>query len=249
MRTPARKALAALFLTAFVLGAAGARAAASSDDPWEGFNRGVFAFNEFLDRYLLKPLAKGYQRVTPQFVDDGVSNFFSNLDEVPSFANHLLQWELHEAALDVGRFGVNTTLGLLGLFDVASRMGIQQKDTDLGITLGRWGVRPGPYLVLPFFGPSSVRDGVGRGGDYFFTPLTYVDDETLTWSLRGIEAVDTRADLLSVEQLITGDKYVFMRNLYLKRRAFLVKGEAPQDDFGEDEFDENFDDSFDDAAP
>lgn len=250
MSPPARKAVALILVfTGLLLGSAGARCADYADDPWEGMNRGIFAFNEFLDRNLLKPVAKGYQRVTPQFVDDGVSNFFGNLAEVPSFVNHVLQWRLQDAGLDGGRFAVNTTIGLLGLFDVASKLGIEQKSTDLGVTLGRWGVRAGPYLVLPFFGPSSVRDGAGRGGDYFLAPLAYMDDETVRWSLRGTDAVDTRADLLSVEELITGDKYVFMRNLYLKRRDFLVKGETPPDEFDEDEFDEGFDEEFDDEEP
>jgi phospholipid-binding lipoprotein MlaA len=243
MRFRSGTALAGLLLLfGLLLGSAGARSAESVADPWEGMNRRIFAFNEFLDRNMLKPLAKGYQRIAPQFVDEGVSNFFGNLAEVPSCANHLLQWRLREAGLDGGRFAVNTTLGLLGLFDVASRMGIEQKQTDLGITLGRWGLHPGPYLVLPFFGPSSVRDGVGRGGDYFLAPLSHVDDETVAWSLRGTEVVDTRADLLSVEELITGDRYAFLRNLYMKRRVFLVRGEAPPADFDE-EFDEDFDDA------
>lgn len=236
----------ALLLSGVVLGGRGAHAAGGEADPWEGFNRRVFAFNEFLDRNLLKPVAKGYQKVTPQFVDDGVSNVFNNLGEVPSFVNHLLQGRLPDAGLDGGRFAVNSTLGLVGLFDVASKMGIEQKSTDLGVTLGRWGVHSGPYLVLPFLGPSSVRDGVSRGGDYFLQPLNYLGDDTLRWTLRGTELVDVRADLLSVEELITGDRYVFMRNLYLKRRAFqLNAGELPPADF-EDEFDDDLGDEFDD---
>ena len=244
MKTPSRTVVA-LLLSGLLLGSAAVRAADRDADPWEGLNRRVFAFNEFLDRNFLKPVAKGYQKITPQFVDDGVSNVFNNLGEVPSFVNHVLQGRLPEAGLDGGRFAVNTTLGLVGVFDVASRMGIAQKSTDLGITLGRWGLRSGPYLVLPFLGPSSVRDGVGRGGDYFVTPLGYVEDDTLRWSLRGLELVDVRADLLSVEELITGDRYVFMRNLYLKRRAFQLNGGEPPPAEFEDEFDDDLGDEFD----
>ncbi len=244
MKTPSRTVVA-LLLSGLLLGSAAVRAADGDADPWEGLNRRVFAFNEFLDRNFLKPVAKGYQKITPQFVDDGVSNVFNNLGEVPSFVNHVLQGRLPEAGLDGGRFAVNTTLGLVGVFDVASRMGIAQKSTDLGITLGRWGLRSGPYLVLPFLGPSSVRDGVGRGGDYFVTPLSYVEDDTLRWSLRGLELVDVRADLLSVEELITGDRYVFMRNLYLKRRAFQLNGGEPPPAEFEDEFDDDLGDEFD----
>ena len=125
---------------------------------------------------------------------------------------------------------------MLGLFDVASKLGIEQNDTDLGVTLGRWVVGSGPYIMLPFFGPSTVRDGFGRGGDLFLHPLYHVDDETTKWSLRALEVVDLRADLLSVEELITGDRYVFLRNLYLQRREFLITGELPEDDFGDEDF-------------
>ena len=239
------RATIALLLSTLLLGSTGARAAGEQADPWEGFNRRVFVFNEFLDRNLLKPVAKGYQRITPEFVSNGVSNVFSNLGEVPSFVNHVLQGRLTEAGQDGGRFAVNTTLGLVGLFDVASRMGIEQKNTDLGITLGRWGLRSGPYLVLPLLGPSTVRDGVGRGGDHFLAPLNYVEDDTLRWSLRSLDLVDTRADLLSVEELITGDRYVFMRNLYIKRRAFLLNGGEPPPAEFEDEFDDDLGDEFD----
>lgn len=238
------RTVVALLLATLALGSAGA-CARDEADPWEGFNRRVFAFNEFLDRHVLKPAAKGYQKVTPQFVDDAVSNVFANLGEVPSFVNHVLQWRLPDAGLDGGRFVVNTTIGLVGLFDVASKMGIEQKSTDLGITLGRWGVGSGPYLVLPLLGPSSVRDGVGRGGDYFLDPLNQLGDDTLRWSLRGVDTVDVRADLLSVEKLITGDRYVFMRNLYLKRRNFQLEGGEPAPADFEDEFDDELDDEFD----
>jgi phospholipid-binding lipoprotein MlaA len=247
MNAPSRTVVA-LLLSGLLLGSVGVRAADGVADPWEGFNRRVFAFNEFLDRNLLKPVAKGYQRITPQFLDDGVSNVFNNLGEVPSFVNHVLQWRLPQAGEDGGRFVVNTTLGLVGVFDVASKMGIEQQSTDLGITLGRWGVHPGPYLVLPFLGPSSLRDGVGRGGDYFLAPVNYLQNDTVRWSLTGTEAVDTRADLLSVEKLITGDRYVFMRNVYLKRRDFQLRGEVPPADF-EDDFDDDLGDEFDGEDP
>ncbi|MBK6287015.1 MAG: VacJ family lipoprotein [Gammaproteobacteria bacterium] len=219
-----------------LLGSAAAWCEVGEPDPLEGFNRGVFEFNDVLDRNLLKPVAKGYQTVTPQFVDTGVSNVFTNLGKVPAFINHVLQWRLAEAGSDGRRFVVNSTLGLFGLFDVASKLGIEQYDTDLGVTLGRWGVGPGAYIVLPLLGPSTVRDGVSRGGDLFLHPLFYVDDDTTKWSLRALEMVDLRADLLSVEELITGDRYVFLRNLYLQRREFLITGELPEDDFGDEDF-------------
>lgn len=244
MTTTRRYASTLLLGAGLLLTALAAHASGATDDPWEGFNRHVFAFNEFLDRGLLKPVAKGYRAVTPHFVDRGVSNFFSNLGEVPSFANHLLQGHLCDAGLDAGRFAVNSTLGIAGLFDVASQMGIQQKTTDFGVTLARWGAGSGPYLVLPFFGPSTVRDGIGVGGDWFLEPVTYLEDDTARWSLRTLEAVDQRANLLEAEQLIVGDRYVFLRNLYLKRRQLLIEG-GPR----EPDFDDGFDDEFGDEAP
>ena len=232
--------LSVLLALALGLGVSASVRAAENSDPWEGFNRGVFAFNEFMDRNLLKPAAKGYQAVTPDFVDTGVTNVFSNLGEVPSFINHVLQGQVPDAAGDGGRFAVNSTLGLLGLFDVASKMGIEQKNTDFGITLGRWGFEPGPYLVLPFLGPSNIRDAAGRSADFVGYPLYYVEDSTTRWSLRALEIIDTRADLLETEELITGDRYTFLRNLYLQNRKFQISGgeaEPEFDDF-EDEFDE-----------
>lgn len=205
-------------------------------DPWEGFNRKVFAFNEQLDRFVLKPVAKGYQIVTPNFVDTGITNFFGNIAEVPSILNHLLQGRRAEAGDDSRRFIVNTTLGVFGLFDVATKLGIENPRTDLGVTLGRWGLGAGPYLVLPLLGPSTLRDAAGVGGDVFLNPLFYVEDDTVQWSLRGLEIVDTRADLLRVESLISGDRYVFLRETYLQRRTFLITGEVAEDDFGDEDF-------------
>ena len=227
-----------VFVLAIVL-ASVTRAAESVKDPWEGFNRHVFAFNETLDRWALKPAARGYQAVTPEFVDTGVTNVFSNIGEVPSLLNHVLQWRWREAGTNGERLLLNSTLGLLGLFDVASKLGIERADTDGGQTLGRWGFGAGPYLVLPLLGPSSLRDGFGTGADVFMNPMFHMDDERLAYALRGLQAVDTRADLLQVEELITGDRYTFLRNLYMKRREFLLGGpEMPAADFEDDEFDE-----------
>jgi phospholipid-binding lipoprotein MlaA len=211
-------------------------AAESVRDPWEGLNRKTFAFNEFLDGYFLKPAAKGYQAITPEPVDTGVTNFFANLREVPSFINHAVQAEPRDAADDAGRFIVNTTLGLFGIFDVASKLGIEQKETDFGLTLGRWGVGSGPYLMLPFLGPSSVRDTAGRVVGVFDYPLTYLPPDTEI-PLRALDIVDSRADLLETEELITGDRYTFLRNLYMQRRQFLQGGKLAEPSF-DDEFDD-----------
>ena len=132
---------------------------ADERDPWEGLNRKIFAFNDTLDKYALKPIAEGYQWITPDPVEDGVSNVFSNLWELTTIANDLLQFKFGQAASDTGRFLVNSTVGLLGIFDVASHMGLEKHQEDFGQTLGYWGVEPGPYIVAPLFGSFTLRDG------------------------------------------------------------------------------------------
>lgn len=213
-----------------------ARAAGTVSDPWESLNRKTFAFNEFLDRNILKPAAKGYQAITPEAVDTSITNFFSNLREVPSFVNHLAQARPKDAAADAGRFVLNTTVGVLGLFDVASSVGIEQKNADFGLTLGRWGLDSGPYLVLPFLGPSTVRDAAGQALDVFSYPVVYLEAPSEI-PVRALEIVDGRADLLETEKLITGDRYTFLRNLYVQRRQFLSGGEVAEPSF-DDEFDD-----------
>jgi len=241
MRIDTRHVFVALLAGLLQVGAASSLADSDPADPWEGMNRRVFEFNELMDRNLLRPVAKGYRRVAPKFVNAGVSNFFGNLAEVPSFVNHLLQGRVADAGTDSGRFIVNSTLGLLGLFDVASKAGIEKRDTDMGVTLGKWGSGPGPYLMLPFLGPGTVRDTVGRIADYPLHPLNQLESDPARWGLRATDIVDLRADLLDVEDLITGDRYIFLRNLYLQRRQFLISGEFAEDDFGEDDFgDEDF---------
>jgi len=213
-----------------------ARAAGTVSDPWESLNRKTFAFNEFLDRNFLKPAAKGYQAITPEPVDTSVTNFFSNLREVPSFVNHLAQARPKDAAADAGRFILNTTVGVLGLFDVASKVGIEQKNADFGLTLGRWGIGSGPYLVLPFLGPSTVRDAAGQTLDVFSYPVVYLEAPAEI-PVRALEIIDGRADLLETEKLITGDRYTFLRNLYVQRRQFLLGGKVAEPSF-DDEFDD-----------
>jgi phospholipid-binding lipoprotein MlaA len=213
-----------------------ARAAGTVSDPWESLNRKTFAFNEFLDRNFLKPAAKGYQAITPEPVDTSVTNFFSNLREVPSFVNHLAQARPKDAAADAGRFILNTTVGVLGLFDVASKVGIEQKNSDFGLTLGRWGIGSGPYLVLPFLGPSTVRDAAGQTLDVFSYPVVYLEAPAEI-PVRALEIIDGRADLLETEKLITGDRYTFLRNLYVQRRQFLLGGKVAEPSF-DDEFDD-----------
>ncbi|MBZ9665866.1 VacJ family lipoprotein [Pseudomonas sp. LMG 31766] len=205
--------------------------AASEEDPWESFNRPIFRFNDTVDTYALKPIAQGYRAVTPQFLEDGVHNVFGNIGDVGNLANNLLQGKLHNAGVDTGRLIFNTTFGVLGFFDVAKHMGLGKNDEDFGQTLGVWGLNSGPYLVIPLLGPSTVRDATGRVPDSFLTPYPYMDHVPTRNVTRGVQVVDTRANLLQAERLISGDKYIFIRNAYLQSREFKVKDGQVEDDF------------------
>lgn len=209
---------------------------ASNPDPYENFNRKVYAFNEFADRIVLSPLARGYQVVTPQLVNDGVSNFLANLSDVNSALNCLMQFNFDGVAVEAGRVLLNTTVGLLGFFDVASAVGIDRSQADFGQTLAVWGVESGPYLVLPLFGPATVRSGLGDAVDSQLSWLGYVEHVPTRNSTYAVDVTDRRADLLRAEELISGDRYIFLRDAFLQRRQFLVSGEVA-DDFGEEDFD------------
>ncbi|MGK0247726.1 MAG: phospholipid-binding lipoprotein MlaA [Oleispira sp.] len=214
-------------------------------DPWEGFNRSVFEFNETLDIYVAKPVAQVYQTITPQFLDTGITNFFSNLEDVLIVANDIFQLKPIQALSDTGRFLINSTIGLFGFFDVASHIGLMKHNEDLGQTLGYWGVGAGPYLMLPFWGPSNVRDTFGLVGDSVsgIGPTEIVDTATKKAGLLMLRIVDLRADLIASEGLITGERYTFFRSFYIQRRAYLVADGVVENEFGDD-FDEDFDDSF-----
>lgn len=205
--------------------------AASEEDPWESFNRPIFRFNDTVDTYALKPIAQGYRAVTPQFLEDGVHNVFGNIGDVGNLANNLLQGKLHNAGVDTGRLIFNTTFGVLGFFDVAKHMGLRKNDEDFGQTLGVWGLSSGPYLVIPLLGPSTVRDATGRVPDSFLTPYPYMDHVPTRNVTRGVQVLDTRANLLQAERLVSGDKYIFIRNAYLQSREFKVKDGQVEDDF------------------
>lgn len=223
--------LAQLFMCASVLLVPFAAQAASEDDPWESINRPIFKFNDVLDTYALKPLAQGYQYVTPQFVEDGIHNFFRNIGDVRNLANDVLQAKPAAAGVDTARLIFNTTFGLLGFIDVGTKMGLQRNDEDFGQTLGYWGVGSGPYVMLPFFGPSTLRDAPAKLADSYVSPYRYVNDVPVRNSFFALDVTDTRANLLSSEKLITGDKYTFIRNAYLQNREFKVKDGQVEDDF------------------
>ncbi len=204
-------------------------------DPFERYNRAMFAVNESVDKALFKPVAQVYQKVLPDPVIASVSNFFSNLNDVVVLVNDVLQFELHQATQTSSRLVFNTTFGLLGLFDVASRMELPKRRADFGQTLGRWGVSEGYFIVLPLLGPSTVRDTFGLVGNFFVNPVTWAtDSEGIMWSLWGLDFVNRRAGLLQIERAFADaqiDPYSFQRSAYLQQRRSLVHGDQPLPDF------------------
>jgi len=208
--------------------------AESEQDPWEGFNRSVFEFNETIDRYAMRPIANGYRYVTPDIVEQGVSNFFGNVAEIGDTVNSLLQFKFDDAGSSFARLTFNTTFGLLGVLDVATPMGIESQDEDFGQTLGYWGVESGPYLVLPFIGASTVRDGAALVVDVNLDPVGLVDDVPTRNSLYALQLVDLRSRLLKAEQIISGDRYSFVRDAYLQRRAYMINDGAVSVQYDQD---------------
>jgi phospholipid-binding lipoprotein MlaA len=196
-------------------------------------NRAVFTFNETADQYVVKPAAEAYRYVLPEFVRTGVTNFFSNINDVLIAANNLLQGKPSNAVSDIGRFLVNSTVGILGFFDVATDMGLDKNHEDFGQTLAVWGVGDGPYVVLPFFGPSNVRDTVGLvvdiETDFMINTNKLNSDEKI--AVNGLRIINRRADLLDAGQLLEDaafDKYSFLRDGYMqRRRSQIYDGEPP----------------------
>ncbi len=241
------KYVAVVLLWVFALPAAAIDPFQDDDnpDPFEDVNRLVFAFNDSLDQMILKPVAKGYQRVTPDVAERGIGNFFANLSEFNSAVNSLLQGKPDAFFASGGRFLVNSTLGIAGLFDVATPMGMESRETDLGETLAVWGVPRGPYLMVPFFGPRTVRSGIGSIGDIYLSPEAYIDSTRGRNGLYGLRVVDERAELLDADALLSGDRYIFLRDAYLQRRSARIESETvdPEDvfsDFDEDWLDDDF---------
>jgi phospholipid-binding lipoprotein MlaA len=204
---------------------------ASADDPWETTNARVFKFNKTLDTWILRPVAHSYNAVIPRVVRQGVGNFFSNIDDINVLANDVLQLKFGDAATDSGRLVINTTIGLVGIIDVASSIGLSKNEEDFGQTFGRWGVGTGPYVMLPFFGPSSVRDSFGLVLDTVFNPIQYHEDGSVRTLLLGMDQLDSRASVVGMEGLISGDEYLFLREAYLQQREYLVSDGQVKDDF------------------
>lgn len=234
MQATIRTALAALLL--LMLGGCATQAATRSDprDPWERMNRASYAFNDKFDKAIFRPVARGYRAAVPHVVQTGIRNAFDNVDTTITMLNDLLQGQVTGFVHDTSRLLVNTVIGIGGLFDPATAMGLEKSDRDFGQTLGKWGLHTGPYLVLPFLGPSDVRDTFGRAGDAFSTPRTYIKNTYWNYGSWALEKVDWRSRLLDSDHLLDGayDPYAFLRNAYLQNRAFKVRGANSQ---GEEE--------------
>jgi len=249
--SPLRKILPLLLPTLLASGCASVQTQANNKDPLEKYNRAVYAFNDGFDRHLLKPVAETYEEYVPTPVNNSISNLFSHLDDVVVIVNDVLQLKFEQTLSDIGRFTFNSTFGLLGLFDVASHMDLPKHNEDFGQTLGRWGVGSGPYVELPFLGPSTLRDAPSLAADWQVDPIyTIEDDDTLFWSTISLKVVDTRAGLLRASRILDTaalDPYVFRRDAYMQRRNSLVyDGNPPQTEL--DEFDPFAEEPFDPLA-
>lgn len=203
-------------------------------DPWISVNRPIHNFNDGFDRILLRPVAVGYQKVTPRFVRTGVRNFFGNLGDVGDAVNNLLQGKFLDSASDVTRVLLNTTVGVGGLLDPASGVGLTDHQESFGQTLAVWGVPSGPYIVMPGRGPSTVRDGIASYVDTFMQPLRYYHPVDHRNVLLGTDLIQTRESLLAAEGAIFGDRYIFFREAYLQRQEFLINDGEVEDSFGDD---------------
>lgn len=203
-------------------------------DPYEDFNRVTHRFNETLDDYVARPAATLYHNAMPDPLEKGVVNVFRNLDEITNIFNDVLQGKFAQAVNDSGRFIINTTIGVGGLFDVAQRVGLPRSEgEDFAQTLGVWGVPDGPYVMLPFVGPSTLREAPSKFIDNFTNPYAHLDDESARHAIRAGSLVSTRAELLGLDDVISGDSYLFVRDVYLQRREYLMNDGAVEDDFGD----------------
>ncbi len=203
-------------------------------DPLVSINRPIHKFNDRLDRMLVRPVARFYEWAVPGVGRRGVSNFFANLGDVGNMTNNLLQGKPGEAVSDLGRLLVNSTIGIAGLVDVASPLGLDAHEEDFGQTLATWHVGQGPYLVLPFLGPSTLRDALARPIDTVLSPIRHIDHVPTRNSLYAVELLDKRVSLLGAESVVFGDKYIFYRDAYLQRREYLVHDGEVADSFDDD---------------
>ena len=207
----------------------------ANDDPFESGNRNVHGFNEYADENFLRPIARFYEDILPANLRSGVTNFFSNLESINNALNSALQMKMGESVQELTRFCLNTTVGIGGFFDPASRLSINDSDEDFGQTFSVWGANRGPYIVLPFFGPSTIKDALGSSLDFIINPTRLYDPSEHQLFFSATDVVNSRAELLTVENVIFGDKYLFYKNAYLQRREFLELDGEVIDSF-DDEF-------------
>ena len=234
MLYPSLKKLFLIFSLSILSACASVPGGPTEGDPFESYNRAMFSFNEGLDKHILKPVAEGYKKIVPDPVKTGVSNLFSNLDDIFVIINDLLQFKLVQALEDTGRFIVNSTFGIFGLFDVATSMGLSKHNEDFGQTFATWGVGKGPYVVLPFFGPRTLR---GTGGfiiESIYDPLYNIEnDDTALYGSVALRAIDTRYKLLKASRVVEQaalDKYSFVRDAYIQHRNNLIYDGNPAEE-------------------
>jgi len=236
-----------MILTVFLSSSFVSNTYSSEDDPLEPINRAVFGFNEVIDNAVLEPVAKGYKYVTPDPVEDSITNFFNNLGEINTIINSTLQLKFDKTIESSGRLIINSTVGVFGLFDIATSIGIERHNEDFGQTLGHYGVPSGPYLVLPFFGPSSFRDAPGFFADIqmekeispVYTELHHEERQTI----QATNVIDTRANLLQASKILdtaAKDKYIFLRESYLQKRAKMIADGKDVQDFEIDVLEINY---------
>lgn len=205
-------------------------------DPFQNINEKTHDLNQTLDLQVASPVARFYKRITPDFLEKGITNFTHNIEDLSIGINNILQGKFNEGLSDFSRFTLNTSIGLLGFIDIASDLGLTKHDEDFGQTLAVWGVPDGPYLVLPGLGPSTTRDTLAMIPDAFLTPLWLIDHDRTSYSLTAIDLIDTRARYLGLESVVIGDEYLFYRDAYLQSRNFEIKDGEVEDDF--DDFDD-----------
>lgn len=217
----------AIFMLFIITSISGCSSHRNPQDPFEPFNRTMFNMNEGIDKVILKPTATIYNKIVPKPLNKGIANAYNNIDTIPTVINDILQLNFYWTARDAWRLGINSTIGILGLFDVGSYLGVKLHKNDFGLTLARWGCKNSNYLVLPFFGSSTVRDGIGIPVDYFyFSIYPHIYPPTVRYSLYALGVVQRRAQLLQLEPIFEEaalDKYVFMRDAYLQNRAYQIE--------------------------
>ena len=221
-----------LGLLALGIGMVAPESIAQTSDPWENTNRKIYQFNDYFDQRLVRPAALVYFNLVPPILQTGIGNFFSNINDVKVTLNDLLQFKLEDAASDSARVLINTTVGVAGLIDVATPIGLEKHEEDFGQTFGAWGFPSGPYLIIPTVGSSNVRDAIGWALGFAFNPFFY-GDTSVSAPMYVLERIDGRSRLLAFDELVFGDEYVFVREAYGQRREFLVLDGQVEDEFGD----------------